>query len=161
MRFQKFFMLCCIFLFSATSAIAQNGGKKWGLGAVIGDPTGLSVNYFFTDVTTLHTTIAWDADDTEELELASHYNWRKDKIAETKIPLGWFMGVGAKVLFYDRRHIDTDDDDFEFGPSGTLGLFYTFANVALEPFVKGNLTMNVIEDTDVNGDLMVGLHYNF
>ena len=82
------------------------------------------------------------------------------------IKLGWFYGVGARLAFkdHDHNHKNHDHDDheeLELGPSGTIGLFHEFTEVPLEVFLKGNLTVNIIENTDVDADVMLGLHYNF
>ena len=143
--------------------------KTWGLGAVVGSPTGLSANYFLSEDRTIHTTFAYDlGGDDDELELASHYTWRMNDLNFEKIKLGWFYGAGAMLTFRDHDHgnhnhpaHDHDDGDIDFGPSGTIGLFHEFTEVPLEVFLKGNLTLNLIEDTDVDADAMLGLHYNF
>lgn len=141
--------------------------KTWGLGAVIGAPTGLSANYFLSEVRTVHTTLAYDFDGEDDLQIASHYQWRMNNLNFEKFKMGWFYGIGARLAFKDKDHDDhhkhdhDDDEDIELGPSGTIGLFHEFQEVPLEAFLKGNLTVNVIEDTDVDADVMLGLHYNF
>lgn len=144
--------------------------KTWGLGAVVGSPTGLSANYFLSESRTIHTTLAYDLSGDDDLELASHYTWRKaDDLNFEKFKMGWFYGAGAMLTFrgdHDHSHPNNqvhnhDDDDIDFGPSGTIGIFHEFTEVPLEIFLKGNLTLNLIEDTDVDADAMIGLHYNF
>lgn len=141
--------------------------KTWGLGAVIGAPTGLSANYFLKENRTIHTTLAYDFSGDDDLQLASHYTWRLNNLNFEKVTFGWFYGLGARLAFKDHDHHDHnhdhDDNDGEIalGPSGTIGLFHEFAEVPLEVFLKANVTVNIIEDTDVDGDLMLGLHYNF
>lgn len=142
--------------------------KTLGLGAVIGAPTGLSANYFLSPTRTVHTTLAYDFGGDDDLQLASHYTWRRNTLSIERVRFGWFYGLGARLAFNDHDHHhhnhhddDHDDGHFNFGPSGTLGLFHEFKEVPLEIFLKGNLTVNIIEDTGVDGDLMLGLHYNF
>ena len=139
--------------------------KTWGLGAVIGAPTGLSANYFLSEARTIHSTLAYDFGGHDELQIASHYQWRMNNLHFEKLKLGWFYGVGARLAFQDddhhHRHHRDHDGNVDFGPSGTLGLFHEFQSVPLEVFLKGNLTLNLISDTDVDGDFMLGLHYNF
>lgn len=142
--------------------------KTWGLGAVIGAPTGLSANYFLKQDRTIHTTLAYDFSGDDDLQLASHYTWRRNTLSIEKVRFGWFYGVGARLALHDHDHDhhhhnhDHDEDEhINFGPSGTLGLYHEFKEVPLEVFLKGNLTANIIEDTGVDGDLMLGLHYNF
>jgi hypothetical protein len=141
--------------------------KTWGLGAVVGSPTGLSVNYFLNETHTIHTTLAYNLSGDKDLELGSHYTWRKNDLNIDSLKLGWFYGAGAMLTFRDhdnnnsRNHNDNHDDDIDLGPSGTIGLFHEFTEVPLELFLKGNLTLNLIGNTDVDGDAMIGLHYNF
>lgn len=153
-KFSFHLLIVSLFLLAPKITLA----KTWGLGAVVGAPTGLSVNYFYSEYRTLHSTLAYNFSGQDSLQLASHYTWRRNTyIDETQ--LGWFYGVGARlgIIDEDDRH---DDDDIELGPSATLGIFHEFQDTPLEIFLKGNLTVNVIEDTDVEGDLMLGLHYN-
>lgn len=142
--------------------------KTWGLGAVVGAPTGLSANYFLSESKTVHTTLAYDFGGDEDLQLASHYTWRLNNLNFEKFHLGWFYGLGARLALRnhnDHNHYNHDHDDEHgdvgLGPSGTIGLFHEFTEVPLEAFLKANLTVNIIPDTDVDGDLMLGLHYNF
>jgi hypothetical protein len=140
--------------------------KTWGLGAVIGAPTGLSANYFLSETRTVHTTLAYDFGGNDRLQIASHYQWRMNNLQFENIKLGWFYGAGARLAFHDDdnhndKHDHDDDGDVDFGPSGTIGIFHEFEKVPLEVFLKGNLTVNLISDTDVDADVMLGLHYNF
>jgi hypothetical protein len=140
--------------------------KTWGLGAVIGAPTGLSANYFLSESRTVHTTLAYDLSGDDAFQIASHYQWRMNDLNLEKLKLGWFYGVGARLAFKDHdehnhHNHDRDDDKTDFGPSGTIGIFHEFTDVPLEVFLKGNLTVNIISDTDVDADGMLGLHYNF
>lgn len=142
--------------------------KTWGLGAVIGAPTGLSANYFLSEARTVHTTLAYDFDGDDDLQLASHYQFRMNNLNFENFKMGWFYGVGARLALKDHdhdhkhhNHHHHDDEQLELGPSGTIGLFHEFQEIPLEAFLKGNLTVNLIEDTDVDTDIMLGLHYNF
>lgn len=152
----------------ATLAFSQiSYAKTWGLGAVIGAPTGLSANYFLSESRTIHSTLAYDFGGHDSLQIASHYQWRMNNLQFEKIKLGWFYGLGARLAFKDHdhdhndKHDHDDDGDVDLGPSGTIGLFHEFEEVPLEVFLKGNLTVNLISDTDVDADVMLGLHYNF
>lgn len=156
--------LILILLLALTSNLAM--AKTWGLGAVLGDPTGLSANYFLSETRTIHSILAYDIDGDDDLFLASHYTWRRptDINLET-FTLGWFYGAGAQLEYHDHshhhRHYHRHDDRLNIGPSGTLGLFHEFKEVPLELFLKSNLTVYIVNDTDADADVMLGLHYNF
>lgn len=154
----KFILIAAVMLW--TSAWA----KSWGLGAVLGDPTGLSANYFFNETRTLHSVLAYDIDGDDDLFLAGHYTFRRpNDIRLDQLKLGWFYGAGAQLEYHDHDHNHRGhdhDDDLDIGPSGTLGAYHEFANIPLELFVKSNLTLYVLDDTDLDLDVMLGLHYN-
>ncbi len=164
-KFNFFPMVLCSCLMLPSLAFA----KTWGLGAVIGAPTGLSANYFINETRTIQSTLAYDFGGDDDLQIASHYQWRINDLNIEKLKLGWFYGAGARLAFKDHdhhhrhghEHNDDHDGHVDFGPSGTIGLFHEFIDVPLEVFLKANLTLNIIEQTDVDGDLMLGLHYNF
>lgn len=156
------FLMFTFFLFSDYAM-----AKTFGLGAVIGAPTGLSANYFFRPNQSIHTTLAYDLSGEDDLQFASHYTWRRNTLRIENVNFGWFYGFGAKLAVdkHDHHHHkhdhDHDDGHVHLGPGGTLGLFHEFKSVPLEVFLKGNLTVNILEHTGVDGDLMLGLHYNF
>jgi hypothetical protein len=124
--------------------MSQVQAKTWGLGAVFGAPTGLSADYFFKTDRVLHTTLAYQLNGRSEIEIASHYEWRK-----AYRELNWFYGAGAKV------HAD------HAGPSGSLGIFHDFKEAPIEIFLKTVLTLNIISETSSDLDLMLGIHYQF
>jgi len=130
-----------------------------GVGAVIGSPTGFSLNLFTQANQSIQTVAAWDLDDDDEFILFSHYTWRKHDFSNKNA--GWFYGIGGRLELQDENDHknNSEDDDFEIGPSGTIGLLYDFKPI--EVFVKGNGTINIIEETDFVADLMLGIHYNF
>ncbi len=140
--------------------------KIWGLGVVIGSPTGVSANYFLSESRSIHTTLAYDLIGNDRLELGSHYTWRMHNLNFEQVKLGWFYGAGAMLTFkesddhHHNNNLTHDHDGMNFGPSGTIGIFHEFTEVPLELFFKGNLTLNLIKDTDVDANIMIGLHYN-
>lgn len=120
--------------------------KTWGVGAVLGAPTGLSANYFFKDEHVLHSTLAYKLDGKSEMQISSHYVWRKHYQS-----LNWFYGAGGKILF----------NDFRAGPSASLGAYHDFKEAPVEVFIKSALTLNIISETNSDFDLMAGIHYQF
>ncbi|MBI2522000.1 MAG: hypothetical protein HYV97_16405 [Bdellovibrio sp.] len=155
---KKFIIILAFFScnFTALAAVPQ-----WGLGAVIGDPTGLSLNYFMHETRSLHSVLAFDFSDGDEVNFASHYIWWK-RFADMPLkPFRWFYGFGGEIAIFDQSYKKFHDKDIELGPSATLGLSYAFESAPLEAFLKSNLTLDIVQETDVDMDLMLGLHFNF
>lgn len=153
---KKVFAFLTLFLLSNVGQAATVG-----VGAVLGSPTGFSLNLFTQANQSVQTVAAWDLgdDDDEEFLLFSHYTWRRHDFSDKAA--AWFYGVGGRIQFLDdndHKH-NPDHDDFRLGPSATVGMLYAFNPV--EVFVKANGTVNIVEETDFDGDLMIGAHYNF
>ena len=70
--------------------------KTIGLGAVIGPPIGLSANYFLNPNRTIHTTLAYDLGNDDDLELASHYTWRRNTLEIENV--NYFSSVFTSLL---------------------------------------------------------------
>lgn len=140
---------------------ASSGGfSTVGVGAVIGDPTGLSLNLFTSASQSIHSIAGWSlGDGKREFTLTSHYTWRRWDFESAK-QAAWFYGLGASIVTLDKTDSDNKDgDQFELGPSGTLGLLFDIN--PMELFLKSNLTLNIVQDTNMTADLMIGVHYNF
>ena len=158
MLLKKIFIVLLIFFSCNFSVVAVT--PQWGIGAVIGDTTGLSINYFMNEIQSLHSVLSFDFNGSDELNFSSHFTWWKRFSDMPLRPLRWFYGLGGEIAIFDQVHNRFHDNDVELGPSATLGVSYAFESAPLEVFLKSNLTLNVIQETDVDMDLMLGLHFN-
>ena len=142
----KKYIYCVFTVLTLTTLNSAAFAKTWGAGAVFGAPTGISASYYLKEDRVVHSTLAYNLDGKSNLEIASHYEWRKNFRN-----LNWFYGAGAKATF----------NDFKAGPSGSLGAFHDFKEAPVEIFLKSALTLNIISKTDSDLDLMLGIHYLF
>lgn len=154
--------LALLALLSSLVIVPVNAEQTMGIGGVVGAPTGFSLNLFTTNDQSIHTVVGWsllDDDTEEEMVLFSHYTWRR-QASEDK-GAGWFYGLGGRLEWLDENDVtnNPDGDEFQLGPSATLGFLYGFD--PLELFIKGNGTLNVVEETEFEADAMVGAHLNF
>lgn len=147
-------------LLSSFSLAPVYADQTIGIGGVVGAPTGFSLNLFTSEDQSIHTVAGWGLDDNEEeFVLFSHYTWRRQVSSDKGA--GWFYGLGGRLEWLDESDVvnNPDGDEFQLGPSATLGFLYGFDPI--EVFVKGNGTLNVVEETEFEADGMVGVHYNF
>lgn len=132
-----------------------------GLGAVIGAPTGFSLNLFTAPDQSIQNIAGWYlGDDEKEFALTSHYTWRRYDF-ETAKDAAWFYGIGGGIILLDKTNQadNPDGNEFEIGPSVTAGMLYDVN--PMELFLKSNLTFTVVQNTGVRADLMLGLNFNF
>ena len=144
-------------LATAGSAGAQQSG--FGLGVIIGEPTGLSGKVWQSRSTALDFGAAWSFVNESAFHL--HFDilvHRFDviRVDSGKLPL--YYGVGARVKFAE----DNDgDQDTNVGIRFPVGLDYLFAREPLDLFVELVPILDVAPKTDVSLIASVGFRYWF
>lgn len=137
-------------------AIAKPG--KFGLGVVIVNPTGFSVNYKLKRSKSIDAALSFDLDG-DDFHFHSTYLWHKYRaFSDDKYRFGWYAGIGVRVLSKKPKF---SDKKFWLGPRGSLGLNFPFMKRRFDAFVEGALIMNVIEETDLDADFALGARYYF
>lgn len=142
--------------FTSTALLAQPG--KFGLGARIGEPTGISTKFWSNPNRSLNLSAAWTAsraNNTNRLVLQGDYvfysyNALQLDLENMSVPL--YYGLGAQLR---------TGQESEAGVRIPLGIDFVFQNAPLDLFVEIAPTVNLFPSTwfEVNGG--VGIHYFF
>ena len=144
------FLLIAFFI--ASPADAQPTGGDVGLGLQIGDPSGITLQFYNPGGTTWDFLAAWDIDDFFFLNV--HALYYRDLGDDPRLHL--FYGPGAFVGFRDRG---SRDDDVVLGISGTVGLGFM-----IEEFqIFGSVTprLSIVPGTNGNVGAGIGVRYWF
>jgi hypothetical protein len=140
----------------AGSATAQNSG--FGLGVIIGEPTGLSMKFWQTRSTAIDLAAAWSFIDESAFHLHADFLWHKFDlidVSEGQLPL--YFGLGARM-----KLIDGDgDDDVRVGIRFPVGLDYLFESVPFDAFVEVVPILDVAPESDVTLNASIGFRYWF
>lgn len=103
--------------------------KRFGLGLIVGEPTGLSANYLLGQDNAIDLAVAWNVSGNNDFVLHADYLWyRHDffQAGQAKMPL--YYGVGGRMVFRDNK-------SDKFGIRVPIGVSYRFAdNESLELF---------------------------
>lgn len=132
--------------------------KRFGLGIVVGEPTGFTAKYWLSPVNSLNAAIAWSVFDDNSFEAfyihIDHVFYYYDlfRVQSGKAPV--FIGVGGR--FYFPRH-----DDTKIGFRIPMGLAYMFEQVPIEIYGEIAPVINIVPETDVDLDGGVGFRYFF
>jgi hypothetical protein len=138
----------------------------FGLGVIIGSPTGISGKYTFSQKHAIDGAIAWDLDDDDDFYLHGDYLWlRNREIHLDNVALDWFFGIGGRLVMIDHHHRhrwdDDYDDDYLLGVRGPIGIGYTFRDPKIEVFGEVALIMNLVESTGIDLDGGIGARFHF
>jgi hypothetical protein len=144
------------FLAGAGRATAQDSG--FGLGVIIGEPTGLSMKFWQSRSTALDLAAAWSFIDETAFHLHGDFLWHKFDLIDVdagELPL--YFGLGARVKFID----GSGDDDVRVGIRFPVGLDYLFESVPFDAFVEVVPILDVAPESDVTLNASIGFRYWF
>lgn len=154
MDFIKTITLSFVFLFlisGTASAQAHRGdGGNFGLGVMLGEPTGVSVKSWNSERTAFDIGGAWSLGRGEALHLHADFLWHSwfDDTEE----LAFYYGIGGRVIFTDDAHA---------GVRVPFGLNYVFRNVPFDLFVEAAPILDLTPDVEFAGNGALGIRYYF
>ena len=139
-----------------TSSFEAN--KTFGLGIMLGAPTGLSGKYYLGADTALDFGVGtiYGYRDRRGLHIHADYLWHPLSLASAdafELPL--YFGIGGRLLHGDRCYrYDRDDCDYYYrdytalGVRGPLGIALDFNRVPLDVFFELALVLDFLVDRD-------------
>lgn len=132
-------------------ATAEKGQNA--LGIMIGDPTGISFKNWTSSKTAFDIGAAWSLENRDAISIHGDYLWHS-YLDVDKGNLAFYYGIGARALFIENA-------DSRIGARVPLGFNYLFADAPLDLFVEIAPILDLVPDTDLNGDGAIGLRFYF
>lgn len=132
---------------------AHSGG--FGLGIIIGEPTGISLKAWQSGKTAIDGAAAWSLGDKGSFHLHANFlfhNYELIKIAKGSLP--FYYGIGG-------RFRKGGNDSANIGVRVPLGLNYIFATHPFDAFFEIVPTLDLFPDTDFDIDVAIGFRYFF
>ena len=149
------FIFAVVGLLGSSSAWAGN----FGLGIVLGDPTGISGKYMLSKGRAIDGAVAWDLAGESDFHLQSTYLFHHfGAFHIDNVPIDVYYGPGLRFINRDRRF---EDDESSLAIRAPVGLRYFFQEPSIEVFAEVALALSVVPATEVDLDLGVGARYYF
>lgn len=138
----------------SAAAAAQEVGP-FGLGIIVGEPTGINAKYYLNRVNAIQGSAAWslEADNDFQIEgdyLFHRYDWIKVENGELPV----YFGIGGEVAFRENR-------DNLVGIRFPIGLDYIFAGAPLDVFAQIVPIFQVAPATDLEFGAALGVRFFF
>lgn len=152
MKIKCFTIILIIFI--ATNALALER-KKFGVGVIIGEPTGITIKYMLDDKSAIDAGVGWETSGDNEFHIHGDYLYHMNdliKVPHGKLPL--FFGGGL-------RFINREKKDNKFGVRIPVGIEYLFENVPLGAFLELVPILNLRPDTDFDFEGGIGIRFFF
>jgi hypothetical protein len=133
------------------AAAAQERG--FGLGIILGEPTGISAKQWITDNNAIAGAVAWSLGKHDALQLHADYlihNFPMFKPDRGKLPL--YYGLGGRIKF---------QGDEKVGLRIPLGMSYIFADAPLDFFLEIVPLFDIAPSTKFDLNAAIGARYQF
>lgn len=146
---------CTLFMLKPDSSKAQanpEGGNNFGIGVIIGEPTGLSVKSWNADKTAFNIGAAWSLTEREALHLHADFllhSWFDDVDTGR---LAFYYGIGGRIIFAD---------DTQVGVRVPLGLNYILPKVPFDLFAEVAPILDLTPTLEFAGNGGAGIRYYF
>ncbi|MGB9836316.1 MAG: BAPKO_0422 family outer member beta-barrel protein [Candidatus Saccharicenans sp.] len=149
---KKIIVFFLVFLLSlSVSSRAQE--KKFGLGIILGEPTGVIFKYWTSRTTAFDIAGSWSFVGENSFHLHADYlyhNFDLFKVDRGKLPV--YYGIGARLSLQDRTR---------FGVRLPLGLSYMFDKAPFDIFLEIGPVLDLVPATEFNILGFIGFRYYF
>ena len=147
------FFAIAVSIFPARLSFSQD--KGFGLGIILGEPTGVSAKNWMTNTTAIDAAIAWSFVDQGALHIHADYLFHDFQLitlgGKGKLPL--YYGVGARLKF--------GDNDTQFGIRIPVGIDYLFSDAPVDIFLEVVPMLNLAPTTKFQFNAAIGARYYF
>jgi hypothetical protein len=133
-----------VFLVISMSATCAQG--KFGIGVILGEPTGLSAKLYTGSSTAFDFAAAWSFKGDGNLLLQADYVWHSSLTGE----LAFYYGIGGRVIF---------QNDPRVGARIPIGLDYRFSSAPVDIFAELVPILDLIPSTNFNLGGGIGVRF--
>ncbi len=150
--------IALVALVAAAPVMAQT--STFGLGVIIGEPTGIGMKLFLNSGNALDFGVAWSLEDENELHVQADYiyhNFDLITVEQGEMPL--YFGIGGRIKINEDKG-DKDRDD-NIGIRFPVGLAYIFDNAPFDIFLEIVPILDIAPDTDFDLNGAIGGRFWF
>ena len=148
-----------IFLFS--SPYAQRGMEGFGIGVIVGEPTGITIKIWTGNTTAFQAAAAWSFSGYESFQFHADYLFHNFGILnsdEMRGALPLYVGIGGRIKLKEDNDLD-DNDEASIGARVPLGMSYIFEDTPLDIFIEVVPILDVLPDTDFDLNGAAGIRF--
>jgi hypothetical protein len=155
---RKKVIILTLFLFIAMTNIAFCERQGFGLGVIVGEPTGVSMKNWLSSITALDAAAAWSFGDYGSFQFHADYLLHNFQIFESRLPV--YYGIGGRVKFKG-NNTNNDSDEARVGIRFPVGITYLFQNAPFDFFFEIVPILDVSPETDVKLNAALGARFYF
>jgi hypothetical protein len=143
-------ILLMLFITNVTSA--QSNG--FGLGIIVGQPTGISVKYWTSSSTAFDFGLGYSFENNSRMHLHADYLFHSKDLFNTSENIALYYGPGARLKLVDKG-------DSRLGFRFDVGLVWVPRNSPIDVFLEIAPLLDIIPETDFSFNGGIGVRYFF
>ena len=141
------------FMLALAPMAAKADGGPFGLGIIVGEPTGFTGEYKLSPKNAVDGGLAYSYERQDAWQIYSDYLFTGNKIAKDQIPeIDLYFGAGARLKF---------ETDTRFGFRFPVGMTYSFTEHPIQAFLEIAPIMDVVPGTDFSINAAIGARFFF
>jgi hypothetical protein len=144
-------VLVLVWLLFSSNSLSQE--KGFGIGVMIGEPTGLNGKYWVTGRTAIDGGLAWSFRSRGYLHMHADYLWHFSDIAGGSARIVPYVGVGGRI--------GAREGGSEVGIRIPVGLVYYPGRAPLDIFLELAPIVDLAPATGLQGNGGIGIRYYF
>ncbi len=142
-----------MFIMVASGGMLQAQDKGFGLGIILGEPTGISGKQWMSPTTAIDGAAAWNFGSGGYLHIHADYlfhNYDILKVKEGRLPL--YFGIGGRIGFSSKTVV---------GLRGVVGVAYQFSGAPIDAFLELAPLMDLVPGTSFHMQGGIGARFFF
>ena len=152
--------IAIIVLLLAVSSANARTQDDFGIGIIVGEPTGLSLKYWLDEESAVDGAAAWSHSENDSFQLHGDYLIHNYDLLEVdELPVYW--GIGARLKFKDNDGRGRNEHDAIFGIRIPMGITYLFEDEPLDLFFELVPVLDLSPDVDLDINAAIGLRFYF
>ncbi len=144
-----------LMLAMTTASAAAQEADDFGLGIILGDPTGVNGKYMLSPEMAIDAAIGFGIIGGGHLHIHSDFLWQFDIQQWPAGSLDIYLGIGPKLA------IGHGKADLMLGVRAPLGVSFLFSKVPLDIFLEVAIGLFIVEKVDLDLDAAIGVRYWF
>jgi len=150
--FQLIPLIVCLFAVSGGQSFGQQQG--FGIGLILGEPTGISMKGWLSHSNALDAGVAWSFRRETSLHIHADYLWHDFDVFNTKEEIPLYFGIGGRIK-------TGHNADTRFGARVVVGVEYFLRDAPIDFFFEIAPIVDLAPSTELDGNAGVGARFWF
>jgi len=156
---KKLLFILTIVLSISTVNLSKAQDKGFGLGIIIGEPTGIAFKGWLDNKSAIDGGVAWSFVNNGSFHVHADYLRHVDIESTTSGNFMFYYGIGGRLKA--KNNNNNTSDDARFGARIPLGLTYVFSGEPIDIFLEAVPVLDFSPKTDASFNGAIGARFYF